>query len=84
MNELISCRLIFPLRRCSLLQPNCELIFVMFQIQNDRDRKDGKKVARQDKDLVKEKVFAAFEHHQYFAIKDLCQITGQPYVSYCI
>lgn len=40
---------------------------------------EGKK-AREDKDKVLEMLFAAFEKHQYYNIKDIQKITRQPIV----
>jgi transcription initiation factor TFIIF subunit beta len=42
-----------------------------------KKKTEGKK-ARDDKDKVQEKLFKAFEEHQYYNIKDLCKITNQP------
>lgn len=36
---------------------------------------------RDDKDAVLDMLFAAFEKHQYYNIKDLVKITKQPVVS---
>ncbi|KAJ1523775.1 hypothetical protein ONE63_001608 [Megalurothrips usitatus] len=43
----------------------------------ERKKAEGKK-ARDDKDAVLEMMFAAFEKHQYYNIKDLVRITRQP------
>ncbi|KAK3913232.1 General transcription factor IIF subunit 2 [Frankliniella fusca] len=43
----------------------------------ERKKAEGKK-ARDDKDAVLEMMFAAFEKHQYYNIKDLVKITKQP------
>jgi len=43
----------------------------------ERKKAEGKK-ARDDKDSVLEMLFAAFEKHQYYNIKDLVKITRQP------
>ncbi|KAG8239300.1 hypothetical protein J437_LFUL018856 [Ladona fulva] len=45
----------------------------------ERKKAEGKK-ARDDKDAVLEMLFAAFEKHQYYNIKDLVKITRQPIV----
>lgn len=37
---------------------------------------------RDDKDVVLNTLFSAFEKHQYYNIKDLERITKQPVVSY--
>lgn len=44
---------------------------------SDSGRKVEKKL-REDRDVVLEKLFQAFEKHQYFNIKDLVDITNQP------
>jgi len=44
---------------------------------DNRKKSEGKK-SRDDKDKVQEDLFAAFEKHQYYNIKDLCKITNQP------
>lgn len=41
---------------------------------------EGKKM-RDDKEVVQNILFAAFEKHQYYNIKDLEKITKQPIVS---
>ncbi|KAF7278963.1 hypothetical protein GWI33_007772 [Rhynchophorus ferrugineus] len=43
----------------------------------ERKKAEGKK-ARDDKDAVLEMLYAAFEKHQYYNIKDLAKITKQP------
>lgn len=45
-----------------------------------KKKSEGKK-ARDDKDSVADKLFSAFEKHQYYALKDLAKITNQPIVS---
>jgi transcription initiation factor TFIIF subunit beta len=46
----------------------------------ERKKAEGKKT-RDDKDKVTEMLFAAFEKHQYYNLKDLVKITNQPVVS---
>lgn len=46
---------------------------------DERRKAEGKK-ARDDKDKVMEMLFAAFENHQYYNIKDLQKLTRQPIV----
>ncbi|GAB6030721.1 hypothetical protein CHUAL_007572 [Chamberlinius hualienensis] len=43
----------------------------------EKKKAEGKK-SREDKDKVLEMLFAAFEKHQYYNIKDLVRITRQP------
>ncbi|XP_022192748.1 general transcription factor IIF subunit 2 [Nilaparvata lugens] len=45
----------------------------------EKKKSEGKK-AREDKDVVLEMIFAAFEQHQYYNIKDLVVKTRQPVV----
>lgn len=47
---------------------------IMYQ---EKKKAEGKK-ARDDKDAVLNMLFAAFEKHQYYNIKDLVKITNQP------
>ncbi|CAG0900533.1 unnamed protein product [Cyprideis torosa] len=47
-------------------------------ISHDRKIKEEGKKSREDKDVVLEYLFAAFEKHQYYALKDLVKITKQP------
>lgn len=66
-----------------LLQPHAgsELQIIPFwQIEMDEKRKAEGKKARDDKDKVMEMLFAAFENHQYYNIKDLQKLTRQPIV----
>jgi hypothetical protein len=58
---------------------NC--LLESFQIEFERAKKAEGKKARGEKDKVMEQVFAAFEKHQYYNLKDLCTITNQPVVS---
>lgn len=44
-----------------------------------RKQAEGKK-SRDDWDKVQEMLFAAFEKHQYYNIKDLQKLTNQPIV----
>ena len=55
-----------------------------FQMEfTQRKKSEGKKV-RDDKDKVMNVLFAAFEKHQYYNLKDLAGITRQPVVSRAI
>lgn len=53
---------------------------LFWQIEMDERRKAEGKKARDDKDKVMEMLFAAFENHQYYNIKDLQKLTRQPIV----
>ena len=46
-------------------------------------KNEGKRL-RDSKESVMEKLFAAFEKHQYYNVKDLVRVTNQPIVSTCI
>lgn len=46
---------------------------------NEKKKNEGKK-ARDDKEAVLNMLFAAFEKHQYYNIRDLVKITNQPIV----
>ncbi|KAL0275522.1 UNVERIFIED_CONTAM: hypothetical protein PYX00_003346 [Menopon gallinae] len=48
-------------------------------LYNETKKAEGKK-ARDDKDAVLNMLFAAFEKHQYYNIRDLVKITNQPIV----
>lgn len=50
------------------------------QIEFEEKRKAEGKKARDDKNAVLDMMFAAFEKHQYYNIKDLVRITKQPVV----
>ncbi|KAL8580933.1 hypothetical protein ACOMHN_039633 [Nucella lapillus] len=47
-------------------------------LEDRRRVKDGEKRSRLDKDKVMDMLFAAFEKHQYYNVKDLVGITKQP------
>jgi len=47
---------------------------------NQRKKEEGKKT-RLEKEQVQDLLFAAFEKHQYYNVKDLVRITNQPIVS---
>lgn len=46
----------------------------------EKKKAEGKKM-RDNKDAVLDMLFAAFEKHQYYNIRDLVKITRQPIVS---
>lgn len=48
------------------------------RIEIEPKRKAEPKKSREDKDKVTEMLFAAFEKHQYYLVKDLEKITNQP------
>lgn len=52
------------------------------QIEYEEKKKAEGKKARDDKDSVLEMLFAAFEKHQYYNIRDLVKITRQPIVRF--
>ena len=58
-------------------------LFVACVVQLDKKRqsKDTEKRSRLDKEKVMDMLFAAFEKHQYYNVKDLVGITKQPIVS---
>eukprot|EP00795_Rhopilema_esculentum_P016651 gene16651-8089_t len=47
-------------------------------IERDRKRKEEGKRARSEKKEVMDKLFSAFERHQYYTLKDLVHLTQQP------
>lgn len=48
------------------------------EIEFDAKKKTEGKKSREDEDVVTERLFAAFEKHQYYNIKDLEKVTKQP------
>ena len=61
----------------TLLSSGCFL-----QIEYEEKKKAEGKKARDDKESVLEMLFAAFEKHQYYNIRDLVKITRQPIVRF--
>ena len=56
-------------------------LLVRLQQRTDAKKKqDGKRVRAEEQE-VKAQLFAAFERHQYYNLKDLVRITQQPVVS---
>ena len=51
-----------------------------FNIERDKRRKEEGKRARGEKEEVLEKLYTAFEKHQYYTLKDLVHLTQQPVV----
>ncbi len=51
------------------------------QTAKEKQKKEGKNV-RMDKERVTDKLFEAFEKHQYYKLTDLASVTNQPAVSY--
>ncbi|RXG70116.1 General transcription factor IIF subunit 2 [Armadillidium vulgare] len=49
-----------------------------FQKEMQQRKKEEGKKSRDDREKVQEMLFAAFEKHQYYNIKDLEKITAQP------
>ncbi|CAI4222779.1 unnamed protein product [Auanema sp. JU1783] len=43
-----------------------------------KQKKEGAKTVRGDRDMVRESLFHAFEKHQYYRLQDLQQLTQQP------
>lgn len=56
----------------------------MLQIEYEEKKKAEGKKARDDKEVVLEMLFAAFEKHQYYNLKDLVKKTRQPVVIFTI
>lgn len=52
------------------------------EIENEQRKKAEGKKMRDDRDIVKNTLFASFERHQYYNIKDLERITKQPVVNW--
>lgn len=52
------------------------------KVAHEKQKESEGKKAREDKDKVMEMLFAAFEKHQYYNIKDLQKLTRQPIVSF--
>jgi transcription initiation factor TFIIF subunit beta len=48
------------------------------QLEYEQKKKDEGKKIRLEKEQVQELLFAAFEKHQYYNVKDLVRITNQP------
>lgn len=80
----------------NLFAPNTEIcyafrtavIYTLFssgcllQIEYEEKKKAVGKNARDDKESVLEMLFAAFEKHRYYNIRDLVKITRQPIVRF--
>lgn len=50
------------------------------QVEHEiRKKEEGRRI-RAEPEEVRQKLFAAFEKHQYYNIKDLADVTGQPVV----
>jgi len=49
-------------------------------VEREKRRKEDKKRIRAEKEEVMEKLFSAFEKHQYYTLKDLVHITQQPVI----
>ncbi|MFH4984598.1 hypothetical protein AB6A40_011307 [Gnathostoma spinigerum] len=50
----------------------------IIQIARERQKKEGAKTVRADKDVVRQAIFNAFEKHQYYRLIDLQKLTNQP------
>lgn len=57
------------------------LLFFHLQQEYEKKKKEEGKRVRGEEDDVKAQLFAAFERHQYYNLKDLVRITQQPIVS---
>ena len=55
-------------------------VIFCFQIEREKRRKEETKRIRAGKEEVMDKIFSAFEKHQYYTLKDLVHITQQPVV----
>uniref|UniRef100_A0A0N5AZ69 General transcription factor IIF subunit 2 n=1 Tax=Syphacia muris TaxID=451379 RepID=A0A0N5AZ69_9BILA len=47
-------------------------------LAREKQKKEGAKTVRADKDLVRQAIFHAFEKHQYYRLVDLQKLTNQP------
>lgn len=47
-------------------------------VQEEMKRKEMGRRPREERDIVKERLFGAFEKHQYYNVKDLVTLTNQP------
>uniref|UniRef100_F1LA52 General transcription factor IIF subunit 2 n=1 Tax=Ascaris suum TaxID=6253 RepID=F1LA52_ASCSU len=47
-------------------------------LARERQKKEGAKTVRGDKDVVRQAIFHAFEKHQYYRLIDLQKLTNQP------
>jgi ribose 1,5-bisphosphokinase PhnN len=56
-------------------------VCVCVQVQEEMKRKEMGRRPREERDIVKERLFGAFEKHQYYNVKDLVTLTNQPVVS---
>nr|KAG5699075.1 hypothetical protein BaRGS_017758 [Batillaria attramentaria] len=59
-------------------KPKREIVLLQSVIEEKRQKKEQEKRSRLDKDKVMDMLFAAFEKHQYYNVKDLVGITKQP------
>ncbi|CAD5113652.1 DgyrCDS2813 [Dimorphilus gyrociliatus] len=66
-----------PIRKVIQTNEVC-VIKPLSRSSHDTSRKDTTKKVRGEKDQVQERLFAAFEKHQYYNIKDLQTLTQQP------
>lgn len=57
-----------------------DTIYLLLQKEFEEKKKAEGKKARDDKGKVMDMLFAAFEKHQYYNIKDLVKLTNQPVV----
>lgn len=57
------------------------MLSIILQIEYAEKKKAEGKKMRDDKDAVLDMLFAAFEKHQYYNIRDLVKITRQPIVN---
>lgn len=48
------------------------------EVSNAKRKKEAGKRSREDKEIVMERLFKAFEKHQYYTIQDLEKVTEQP------
>ncbi|VDM96856.1 unnamed protein product [Thelazia callipaeda] len=47
-------------------------------LMKEKQKKEGAKTVRADKDIVRQAIFHAFEKHQYYRLIDLQKLTNQP------
>ncbi|VDK55656.1 unnamed protein product [Anisakis simplex] len=47
-------------------------------LARERQKKEGAKTVRGDKDVIRQAIFQAFEKHQYYRLIDLQKLTNQP------
>ena len=76
--EYVSCDSYSPITAALMSRP---ILLFCWQAEHEKKKKEAGKRAKDDREVVLDLIFTAFQQHEYYNFKDLVQKTQQPVVS---